>query len=79
MGPFKVENFKKNPHKVWRRVSKVMVYILGGYVTGIAAFPDKFIDPDLKGLIAAILGLLTITINGLSEFTSEEENNGTGK
>lgn len=65
----KIENLKKPSNKKFKAIADFFLYSLPLYLGAIIALP---ISEDLKLWITAGITFITVTLKGLSKFTSED-------
>jgi len=65
----KLENLSKPSNIKWKAIADFFLYTLPIYLTAIMALP---ISDDLKLWINFGASMLTVTLKGLSKFTSQD-------
>jgi hypothetical protein len=73
---FSVNNFNKPSDKKWKAIADFFLYSLPLYLGAIMALP---INDETKLWLNFGMTILTVTIKGITKFTSEETGQETGQ
>jgi hypothetical protein len=67
---FRIENLSKPSNKEWKRVADTLLYTLPLYLGAIMSLP---VSETVKLWLNFGVTIITVTIKGVSKFTTEED------